>query len=227
MQKISIILPVYNAEDCLKDFFEELLDIAGTLTIAVEYVFVCDNSPDNSLKLLKTITSNHKGVVLVENPQTMGQHMSLKKGLEFATGDCFVFMDCDGQDDPKILPKLLEKLTQEHLDAVIVKWTNYTNGNFRYVFSRLFYAYRQFRGKPNNNPQLGIFRIFNPQLRNEILLRFEKGMLYRDLFLPSKFNIDTLSGVRRKRFGGSSSYNLKTLLSAALKIKMRTEQGKS
>jgi len=114
MQKISIIIPVFNEEGSLKELHREISSVAEANQYQVEYVFVDDGSTDRSWSVLSGLADSDSRVLCVRFRRNFGKAAALRAGAETATGSLLVTMDADLQDDPTELPGMLEKLGDDY-----------------------------------------------------------------------------------------------------------------
>lgn len=108
--QVSIVIPVYNSEDCLDELARRLTDILGSSGKTYEIILVNDCSPDNSwqkITELCEIYDNLKGINLRKN---FGQDSALMAGLNYSSGEAAIIMDDDLQHDPADIPALLGRL---------------------------------------------------------------------------------------------------------------------
>lgn len=90
--KISIIIPVYNVEEYLK----ECLDSAVNQSFKnIEIVCVNDCSTDSSLEILKEYAKKDSRIVVVDKEKNEGTMLARKSGIEVASGEYSVFLDAD------------------------------------------------------------------------------------------------------------------------------------
>ena len=106
---VSIVIPAKNEADSL----QELLPALRREQPDAEIIIVDDGSTDNTSAI-----SNLNKVVLVKHPYSMGNGASIKSGSRKATGDVIVFMDADGQHQPKEIGKLLNRFNEGY-DLVV------------------------------------------------------------------------------------------------------------
>jgi glycosyltransferase involved in cell wall biosynthesis len=110
--KISVIIPVYNEEESLAELYAELDAVLSGQEWESEMIMVDDGSSDRSAALLADLAVSDPRVRLVQFARNFGQTAAILAGIDHATGDVLIPMDGDLQNDPKDIPKLLEKIDE-------------------------------------------------------------------------------------------------------------------
>ena len=98
---ISVILPAKNEAEGLR----QTLPVLRACFPGAEVIVVDDGSTDATA----AVAAEH-GARVVTSPYSMGNGAAIKRGARAATGDTLVFMDADGQHDPRLIQSLLDKL---------------------------------------------------------------------------------------------------------------------
>lgn len=98
--EVSIIIPAYNEETGISGTLEKL--IAGKYHEKYEIIIVDDGSTDRTKEISESFP-----VRVISHTVNKGYGASLKTGIRKATADKVVFMDSDGQHDPKYLDELV------------------------------------------------------------------------------------------------------------------------
>lgn len=114
-RRISIVVPVYNEEDNLRELLERLLDTCARIDCdkSFEIILVDDGSRDASARLISQATEEHAGLVVgVLLNRNYGQHAAVMAGFSQATGDAVITLDADLQNPPEEIPKLVAKLDE-------------------------------------------------------------------------------------------------------------------
>ena len=109
---LSTIVPVFNEEDSLPDFAAALIPVMEELGTPFEVVFVNDGSTDNSAQVLDDLATSHAHIKVVHFRRNFGQTAAMMAGLDYSRGDVIVPIDADLQNDPKDIPRLLQKLSE-------------------------------------------------------------------------------------------------------------------
>ena len=130
---LSIVSPVYAAEKIVDELVNRITLEADKITSDYEIVLVEDGGQDNSwTKIMENGKKNSKvkGIKLSRN---FGQQYAITAGLENASGDWVIVMDCDLQDVPEEIEKLYSK-AQEGFDVVLARRSNRKDKVFQKVF---------------------------------------------------------------------------------------------
>ncbi|MFN2634740.1 MAG: glycosyltransferase [Thermoanaerobaculia bacterium] len=116
--KVSVVVPVYNEQANLDEFFRRVLAVMDGLAGPYELLLVDDGGRDRSLEILKAWAARRPDVVRVlELSRNFGQHPAILAGFRDVTGDVVVTLDADLQNPPEEIPKLLSKV-EEGYDVV-------------------------------------------------------------------------------------------------------------
>src|SRR3989338_664343 len=117
IQKVSIIIPVYNEEKNIKVLLDELEYFFKDFKYLYEVVFVDDGSKDYSYSLLKDAALKNPNFKVIRLRRNYGQSAAMLAAIDYASGDVVVPLDADLQNDPNDIPKLLN-LIEEGYDLV-------------------------------------------------------------------------------------------------------------
>jgi glycosyltransferase involved in cell wall biosynthesis len=109
---VSIVIPLYNEEECVPPLLAELRRFLATFDRTTEVILVDDGSSDATGAVIEKALPGLPGFSLVGLRKNSGQTAAMAAGLERALGDVIVFMDGDLQNDPADVPRLLAKLDE-------------------------------------------------------------------------------------------------------------------
>ncbi len=120
--KLSVIIPIYKVEAyierCARALMMQTLD-------GVEYIFVDDCSPDDSMKVLQRILAEYPGqqhVRILHHSQNRGLPAARNTGLDAATGDYVFHCDSDDYLEPDALQAMYEAARKSDADIVYCDW---------------------------------------------------------------------------------------------------------
>ena len=110
-ESISIVIPVYNEQESLRELFNE---ISVTLKDYRNWkiIFIDDGSSDKSAEILHSIIEENDNITMIRFYKNFGKADALSEGFQAAQGDFVITMDADLQDDPAEIPNLISKLKQ-------------------------------------------------------------------------------------------------------------------
>lgn len=109
--ELSIVLPVFNEEGNLNKLYDEIRGVVQD-RYTCEIIFIDDGSTDKSFDILTEIQKNDKNVRVVRFRKNFGQTAALSAGFKFSRGQVIVPLDADGQNDPRDIVKLVDKLDE-------------------------------------------------------------------------------------------------------------------
>lgn len=114
--KISIVIPVFNASEYIKDCYES---IKSQTIQDIEFVFVNDGSSDDSVAILKEFKKIDKRVKIVDLKENRGTSYARKIGVVKSTGKYILFLDPDDEYDNTACEKLYEIIENINTDVVM------------------------------------------------------------------------------------------------------------
>lgn len=115
--KISIVIPIFNEEGNIIQLYSEIKSVMAILSIDYEIIAVNDGSSDSSLILLRDIANQDGRFKVINFKFNSGQTAAMSAGIKFATGEVIIPMDSDLQNDPRDIPRFLEKI-EDGFDVV-------------------------------------------------------------------------------------------------------------
>jgi undecaprenyl-phosphate 4-deoxy-4-formamido-L-arabinose transferase len=135
--EISVVIPVYNEEDNLRELGERLLGALTGMGRTFEVIFVDDGSTDQSWQLLTELNREHpQHIRALQFHRNFGQHQAIFAGFQAARGQVIVTLDADLQNPPEEIPRLVAKL-EEGYDTVGGWRENRRDSLFRRLPSQL------------------------------------------------------------------------------------------
>lgn len=130
--KISVIVPIYKVEKfivrCAESLMKQTLD-------GVEYIFVNDATPDNSMAILQKVISKYpeKKVIIITHEINKGLPAARNTGLAIAKGEFIFHCDSDDYVDSDMLEQLYNKAKEDDADIVWCDWWLSFARNERYM----------------------------------------------------------------------------------------------
>lgn len=129
MEKVSVIVPVYNREKRLSTCIESLL--AQTYN-NLEIILINDGSTDNSFEIIDNYFKENPKTIKAINQQNKGVAAARNRGLAAATGDYLMFVDSDDSLHRDCIQEVLNHAKQKDADITQFRMTyTYTDGTER------------------------------------------------------------------------------------------------
>ena len=112
MQKLSILIPVYNESSSLETLCKMVLEHVPATVELYEILFVDDGSTDGSFDIIAKMAANNPTITALRLAVNSGKAEALAVGFQHARGDIIITMDADLQDDPKEIPRFIDELAK-------------------------------------------------------------------------------------------------------------------
>jgi glycosyltransferase involved in cell wall biosynthesis len=207
---ISVIVPVYKAENCLDELYQRLKAALETISPAFEIVLVEDCGGDRSWEIIERLTAADARVRGIQFSRNFGQHYGITAGLDFCQGDWAVVMDCDLQDRPEEIPRLYAK-AMEGYDIVLARRGTRQDGMLKRITSGLFYRLFSYLADIEYDGEVGNFRIMSRKVVNSFQQMREQLRFFGGLVQWLGFPTASITVEHAERFEGQSSYTFAKL----------------
>lgn len=212
MEKISVVVSVYNEELALPLFYEESIMNLQKCKPDYELIFVNDGSMDNSLEILKGFAEKNENVRVINFSRNFGHEAAMIAGIDYATGDGVVCLDADLQHPPEYISEIIKKFEEGYNVINMVRTKNDDAGVIKRFTSKAFYKVLNWMSpvKFENNASdffaidQKVLRVIRQEYRERI--RFLRGFIQN-----VGFERTTIEFEAKKRVAGESKYSLKKL----------------
>lgn len=115
---LSVIVPLYNEEECVTLLYEAIVKSVDTMGIDYEILFVDDGSKDHTVPIASELAKSDPRLRVIKFRRNYGQTPAMAAGIDNAFGKVLVTMDGDLQNDPDDIPMLVKKL-DDGFDIVV------------------------------------------------------------------------------------------------------------
>ncbi len=184
MKLLSVIVPCYNEEENIRDFYEELLknnDFFLQKDLEVEILYIDDGSKDKTVEEIKKLREEDERVRYVSFSRNFGKEAAIYAGLQKAKGDFLVMMDADLQDPPSLLPEMYGYIEQGYDSVATRRVSRKGEPPIRSFFARAFYKLINRISKTEIVDGARDYRLMTRQVADAILSmteynRFTKGI---------------------------------------------------
>ena len=217
MKKVTIIVPAYNEEESLPFLKERLNELINKITkYEFEILFINDGSKDKTLDIIKNWRKEDNRINYVDFSRNFGKEIAMIAGLDYATGDCAIFMDADLQDPPELIPELL-KWWEEGYDDVYARRKSRKGETWLKKFtSKMYYKVLQSLTKVEIQKDTGDFRLLDRRCINALRMMRESQRCSKSMFSWIGYKKKEVLYDRDPRVAGQTKWNYKKLVDLAI-----------
>ena len=184
MKLLSVIVPCYNEEENIKDFYDELFrndSFFRQKELEVELLYIDDGSGDKTAEEVRKLHDKDERVHLLSFSRNFGKEAAIYAGLQKSKGDFVVLMDVDLQDPPSLLPEMYGYIEQGYDSVATRRVSRKGEPLIRSFFARMFYRLMNKISKTDIVDGARDYRLMTRQVVDAILAmteynRFTKGI---------------------------------------------------
>lgn len=224
MKLLSVIVPCYNEEESIEDFYTELMKNKGFFDekeLELEILYVDDGSKDGTVAEVKKLLEKDGRVHLISFSRNFGKEAAIYAGLQNASGDYVVVMDVDLQDPPSLLPEMFRYMEEGYDSVATRRVTRKGEPMLRSFFARMFYRLMRKISSTEIVDGARDYRLMTRQVADAILSmkeynRFTKG-IYGWVGFQTKWlefeNVERKKGETKWSFWKLLLYSLEGIVS--------------
>ena len=215
---ISVIVPCFNEEESIPLFHEAMEAVKYKIRDQFEYIFVNDGSTDQTLAVLRELSSRCSDVHYLSFSRNFGKEAALYAGLQEASGEFVTVMDVYLQDPPELLIEMKAMLDSNlELDCVGTRRTTREGEPpIRSFFANLFYKLINKISQVEMVDGARDFRLMRRQMVEAILEVSEYNRFSKGIFAWVGFNTEYLEYKNVERVAGKTSWNFWSLFNYSL-----------
>ena len=217
MKKISVIIPAYNEEESLPMLYDRMKKLMENMeNYEFEILFVNDGSKDKTINIIKQLRAEDKRICYVDFSRNFGKEIAMIAGLDYATGDCVIFMDADLQDPPELIPELV-KYWEEGYDDVYAKRKSRKGETWLKKFtSKMYYKVLQHLTRVEIQKDTGDFRLLDRRCVNALRKLRESQRNTKSMFSWIGYKKKEVLYDRDPRIAGKTKWNYIKLVDLAI-----------
>jgi dolichol-phosphate mannosyltransferase len=215
--RVSVISPVYMAEKIVDELVKRISESVAVLTTDFEIILVEDGSPDNSWQKIKENSAKDTRVKGIKLSRNFGQHHAITAGLDHATGDWIIVMDCDLQDDPAQIKNLYLE-AQKGYDIVFARRINRKDNFNKKITSKLFYLLFTYLSGIEQDGTISNYGIYHKKVIKAVSSMREPLRAFSPMVRQVGFKKSFVNVEHQTRYVGKSSYSWKKLINLAIDI---------
>jgi glycosyltransferase involved in cell wall biosynthesis len=204
---LSVVVPAYNEQDNVRRIYERLRCALDGMTLDWELIFSVDPCTDRTEELILALCEEDRRVKMLRFSRRFGQPMATIAGLEAASGDAVVVVDCDLQDPPELIPELVERWQQGYDVVYAQRRTRAGETIPKRVVSAAGYRLIKRIADVEIPPNTGDFRLMSRRVVDNVVALKEGHGFLRGLVGLVGFRQTSVIYDRDPRSGGASKYN--------------------
>ena len=214
--RVSVLVPAFNEEANVDRAYAAITEIFASLPgCDYEIIFTDNHSTDRTFPLLQSIAAMDPHVRVIRFARNYGYQRSLLVAYQSATGDCSVQIDCDLQDPPSLIPRMLDMWRQGHQVVYGVR-RSLKDGPITRLARRLFYRLINALSEDDLPLNAGEFRLVDRRILNELRKVEDTSPYLRGLIGAMGLSQVGFEYDREARIAGESKFPFRAMLSLAV-----------
>lgn len=208
---VSVILPAYNEEQMIHTAAKTVSGILETAQIDYQLVFVDDGSKDRTWELIVQESQENPHVTGIHFSRNFGKESAMFAGLERASGDCCVVMDCDLQHPPEKIVEMY-RLWQQGAEVVegVKEDRGKESGSHRAAANLFYHLISKATGMDMSNAS--DFKLLDRKVVDTLNQMPERNAFFRALTYWVGYKKAEVSYQVRERTAGTTKWTTKSLI---------------
>ena len=207
---------MYNEEEVIDIFFNSVEKCLANVDVDYEIVCINDGSSDSTLEKLLIHRNRNSKIKIISFSRNFGKETALSAGLDCCTGDAAIPLDCDLQDPPELVIRMVEKWSEGY-DVVLAKRIDRSSdGAIKRWTSSLFYKLIGKMAEIKIPDNIGDFRLMDRKVLTVLKQYPERSRFMKGIFASLGFRSVTIEYVRPERVAGTTKWNYFSLYKLAI-----------
>jgi dolichol-phosphate mannosyltransferase len=204
---LSVVIPAFNEESNIERVYARLAQVLDELRMDWEMVFSVDPCADRTEELILALRGRDPRVKMLRLSRRFGQPMATLAGIEAASGDAVVVIDCDLQDPPEVIPELLARWREGYDVVYAQRRTRAGETLLKRIVAHLGYRLIARVADVEIPPNTGDFRLMSRRVVDNVVALKETHGFLRGLVGLVGFAQTSVLYDRDPRTAGTSKYN--------------------
>ena len=210
--KISLVVPCYNEEDVVYDFYKEVRKVFDDKVESYEIVFVNDGSKDKTIDILKAIHKVSDNVKVVNFSRNFGKEAAMYAGLQQTCGEYTCVIDADLQQRPEVVLEMMEILdNDDSVDCVAAYQDERKEGKVQTFLKDSFYKLMNRICEVEFRQGASDFRLMRRTMVDAVINMKEYHRFSKGLFSFVGFNTTYIPYEVCERAAGESKWSIAKL----------------
>ncbi|MFC6170164.1 glycosyltransferase family 2 protein [Loigolactobacillus jiayinensis] len=217
MKTVTIVIPFYNEESGLRDFY---ISLASTLkelpAFGFEMLFVNDGSSDNGLKLVEKLATKDPRVSYIDLSRNYGKEVAMTAGFDYAKGDAVIVIDADLQQPPAVIKEMIYYWQQGFDDVYAIRKERLGEKKTKIWFSKTYYRLLGKMTQEKVYPNAGDFRLLDRKVVDALSSMREQARYTKGLYGWVGFKKKAITYIAQPRKSGITKWSFSKLLKLAV-----------
>lgn len=217
MDTITIIVPCYNEQEVLEEFYTEVGKVFSAVPdCRFRFLFVNDGSRDGTLGIIRRLAEEDSRVSYISFSRNFGKEAAMLAGLDYAESDAVILMDSDLQHPPELIPEMVRWWRQGYDDVCAKRADRKDEGFVKRHLTNFFYKLLQKCSRTEIQRNVGDFRLLDRRCVAALRLMREGERYTKGMFTWVGFKKKEIPFHVRPRAAGKTTWNYWSLLNLAL-----------
>lgn len=213
---ISVVVPAYNEEAGLAEFYRRTAAVLTGIGAPFEIVFVNDGSRDGTLRVLHELRARDPRIVIIDLSRNFGKEIAMTAGLDHAAGEVVVVIDADLQDPPELIVQFVDAWREGYDIAYAVRTARDGESWLKKSTASVFYRVMQSVSRVEIPRDTGDFRLMSRRAVEALGRLREQHRFMKGLFAWIGYPAKPIYYRRDPRHAGQTSFNYVKLWNLAV-----------
>lgn len=218
MLKLSFVVPCFNEEEGIRDFYKETKKVFSQVNYDYEFIFIDDGSSDGTLKALKELKATFQDHIrIISFSRNFGKEAAIYAGLRASSGEYVSLIDADLQQRPEIVLQMVSILDENsEVDCVAAFQETRKENKLLSFYKNCFYKLINKMSETNFFKGASDFRTLRRHMVEAILNVNEYHRFSKGIFSWVGFNTHYISYQAEERAYGETKWRFWSLFKYSL-----------
>lgn len=212
----SIVIPIYNEEENIREMYRRIVEVMEKLDGDTELILVDDGSSDRSLHFIREIHERDRRIHYISFARNFGHQIAVTAGLSFVRGKVTIVMDADLQDPPELILDMVEQWRQGYQVVYAQRISRKKENWFKRFMAYSFYRILRILADVDIPADTGDFCLMDKQVVDVLNSMPERNRYIRGLRAWVGFRQTAVQFERDPRFAGKEKYTFGKSLALAI-----------
>ena len=208
----SIVAPVFNEEETLPHFYEEVVTVMEGIGEPFEIILINDGSVDGSYKIMQSLHAQDSRVRILDFSRNFGHQIAISAGIDYARGEAVIILDADLQDPPQVIPSMIERWKAGAEVVYAQRTAREGETRFKLLTASVFYRLITRITSVDIPRDTGDFRLLDRRVVNALVRMREQHRFMRGLSAWVGFRQEAVPYERHSRYAGTTKYPLSKMI---------------